>query len=72
LHVALFEDVEEADLNEFVEFGTSFMAKMRGAFGDEPKCRASRRPCWVPAASLSGSISPMTSANLVPGASRSP
>ena len=39
--------------------------------GINPKCKASSADMLVPPANLAGSISPMMSANLVPGARRS-
>jgi len=52
--------------------GSSFIAKMpRCIRGISPKWSASSLAMLVPPASFAGSISPMMSANFVPGASRS-
>ena len=72
LHVALFENVEQADLHQFVEF-RQFVHRENAAVHarNEAEVQGFFGAMLVPPASLAGSISPMMSANFVPGASRS-
>ena len=72
LHVALFENVEQADLHQFVQFRQLVHGEDAPVHaGNQAEVQGSSADMLVPAASLAGSISPITSANFVPGASRS-
>ena len=72
LHVALFEDVEQADLDQFVQFGHLVHGEDAAVHArDEAEVQRLLGRHARAAASFAGSISPITSANLVPGASRS-